>query len=200
MKFCGERRIEAAPGEVFAALNDAEVLRRCIPGCVSLEKKSESEMSAKVRLKIGPVSALFSGTVSLCDIDAPRGYTLRGSGEGGAAGGAQGEAKVSLQEQNGGTLLQYEASAQVSGKLAQLGARLMEGAAKSLANKFFDNFAAEWNPPQTQAGEGVAAAGDSAKKKKKRKRKKRTKKQKWMVSVLTAAAAVLLFFLLFVSR
>lgn len=149
MKFGGERLLRASPAAVFAALNDAEVLRRSIPGCESLEKLSDTEMRARVKLKIGPVNATFGGTVALSAINPPHSYTISGGGDGGAAGAAKGAAKVQLQEREDGTLLTYQAEAQISGKIAQLGARLMDGVAKQLAAKFFDNFAAQINPPET---------------------------------------------------
>ena len=150
MKFGGERLLQASPEAVFAALTDAEVLRRAIPGCETLTQLSATEMRARVKLKIGPVNATFNGAVELSDINPPQSYTITGGGDGGAAGSAKGEAKVQLQKRGDDTLLIYEAEAQISGKIAQLGARLMDGVAKQLAAKFFDNFAAQINPPEKQ--------------------------------------------------
>src|SRR6187402_2597053 len=135
MEIKGEYRIAAPRGKVFAALNDQAVLQACIPGCESLEKTSDTEMKAKVRMRIGPVSASFSGKVTLSDIDPPNGYRISGEGQGGVAGFAKGGATVALAEKDGGTLLSYNVEAQIGGKLAQLGQRLINGAAKKLADE-----------------------------------------------------------------
>ena len=141
MDIKGEYRIEAPREKVFAALNDPEILKACIPGCESLDKQSDTEMTAKVRLRIGPVSAAFSGKVTLSDLDPPNGYRISGEGEGGVAGFAKGGATVALADKDGGTLLSYNVEAQIGGKLAQLGQRLINGTAKKLADEFFANFA-----------------------------------------------------------
>ena len=141
MDIKGEYKIAAPREKVFAALNDQDVLKACIPGCESLEKLSDTEMTAKVRLRIGPVSASFTGKVTLSDIDPPNGYKISGEGQGGVAGFAKGGAVVGLAEKDGGTLLSYNVEAQIGGKLAQLGQRLINGAAKKLADEFFANFA-----------------------------------------------------------
>ena len=143
MDMTGEERIAAARETVWAALNDVEVLRQCIPGCESLEKQSDTEMTARVKLKIGPVSATFTGKVTLSEIDAPNGYRIAGEGSGGAAGHAKGSALVRLEDDGaGGTVLRYEARADVGGKLAQLGGRLIDSTAKRIADDFFETFAA----------------------------------------------------------
>ena len=141
MEIKGEYKIAAPRDKVFAALNDPSVLQACIPGCESLEKLGDTEMTAKVRLRIGPVSAAFSGKVTLSDVDPPNGYKITGEGQGGVAGFAKGGATVALAEKDGGTLLSYNVEAQIGGKLAQLGQRLINGAAKKLADEFFANFA-----------------------------------------------------------
>jgi carbon monoxide dehydrogenase subunit G len=141
MEIKGEYRIAAPREKVFAALNDQAVLQACIPGCESLEKTSDTEMKAKVRMRIGPVSASFTGKVTLSDIDPPNGYRISGEGEGGVAGFAKGGATVALADKDGGTLLTYDVEAQIGGKLAQLGQRLINGSAKKLADEFFANFA-----------------------------------------------------------
>src|SRR6201990_1100508 len=141
MDIKGEYTIAAPRDKVFAALNDPEVLKACIPGCESLDKTSDTEMTAKVKLRIGPVSASFSGKVTLSDIDPPNGYKISGEGQGGVAGFAKGGAVVKLAEKDGGTLLTYEVEAQIGGKLAQLGQRLINGTAKKLGDAFFANFA-----------------------------------------------------------
>lgn len=141
MEIKGEYRIAAPREKVFMALNDPAVLQACIPGCESLEKTSDTEMKAKVRMRIGPVSASFSGKVTLSDIDPPNGYKISGEGQGGAAGFAKGGAVVTLREDAGETLLNYNVDAQVGGKIAQVGARLIDGTAKKLADEFFGKFA-----------------------------------------------------------
>ena len=127
---------------VWEALNDAEILAQAIPGCEGLEKISDTQLSAKVKLKIGPVSATFTGEVTLSDLAPPHAYVISGSGKGGVAGAASGSAKVRLEEIEGGnaTRLTYEVEAAVTGKIAQLGSRLIESTAKKLAGKFFDEF------------------------------------------------------------
>ena len=141
MEIKGEYKIAAPREKVFAALNDPAILQTCIPGCESLEKTSDTEMKAKVRMRIGPVSASFSGKVTLSDIDPPNGYRISGEGQGGAAGFAKGGAVVTLREDAGDTLLNYNVDAQVGGKIAQLGSRLIDGSARKLAAEFFANFA-----------------------------------------------------------
>ena len=141
MEIKGEYKITAPRDKVFAALNDQAILQACIPGCESLDKLSDTEMTAKVRLRIGPVSAAFSGKVTLSDIDPPNGYKITGEGQGGVAGFAKGGATVALADKDGGTLLTYNVEAQIGGKLAQLGQRLINGTAKKLADEFFANFA-----------------------------------------------------------
>jgi uncharacterized protein len=141
MEIKGEYKIAAPRDKVFAALNDQDILQACIPGCESLEKLSDTEMTAKVRLRIGPVSAAFSGKVTLSDIDPPNGYKITGEGQGGVAGFAKGGAVVRLTEEGNDTLLAYEVDAQVGGKIAQVGARLIAGTAKKLADQFFGKFA-----------------------------------------------------------
>jgi len=140
MKLNDEIRIEATPEEVFAALNDADILRRSIPGCEELEKISGTQFNALVRAKVGPVRARFRGKVTLSDLNPPKSYTLSGQGKGGAAGFARGQASVQLSADGGDTLLSYSVSATVGGKLAQLGGRLIDNAAKKLAAEFFNNF------------------------------------------------------------
>lgn len=142
MEMSGSCTINAAPGQVWAALNDPEALAASIPGCQSLQKLSDTRFSAVVKTKIGPVNATFKGEVELTDIVEPVGYFLSGEGKGGAAGFAKGSARVGLSEAAGATELSYEATAKVGGKLAQLGSRLVGGVAKKLAAEFFENFKA----------------------------------------------------------
>jgi carbon monoxide dehydrogenase subunit G len=158
MEIKGEYKIAAPRDKVFAALNDPAVLQACIPGCESLEKTSDTEMKAKVRMRIGPVSASFSGKVTLSDIDPPNGYRISGEGQGGAAGFAKGGAVVTLREDAGNTMLNYNVDAQVGGKIAQVGARLIDGTAKKLADEFFGKFATMvGGPPPAAAVAGVAS-------------------------------------------
>jgi len=140
MELTGTERIQAPREAVWQALNDPEVLKACIPGCESIEMLSPTEMKARVGLRLGPIKANFEGKVTLSDIDPPNGYTISGEGSGGAAGGAKGSAHVKLSEEAGATLLSYTVTSQVSGKIAQLGSRLIEGTAQKLAGDFFGKF------------------------------------------------------------
>lgn len=140
MDMTGEERITAPRDAVWAALNDPEVLKRCIPGCQTLEMKSPTELAASVKIKIGPVSATFNGEVTLSNINAPESYTISGEGKGGIAGFAKGGADVVLKEDGAETVLQYKAKAQVGGKIAQLGARLVDSTSQKLAQQFFADF------------------------------------------------------------
>src|SRR5437773_5107242 len=129
MDMSGEVRIAAPREAVWRALNDPEILRQCIPGCEEIEKLSDTEMTAKVTAKVGPVKARFAGKVALSDLDPPNGYKISGEGQGGAAGFAKGSAVVRLEPEGSATLLKYSMQAAVGGKLAQIGARLIDGAA-----------------------------------------------------------------------
>jgi carbon monoxide dehydrogenase subunit G len=142
MTMTGDVSLPADRPKVWALLNDPDVLKACIPGCESLEKTGDNGFAAVVKTKIGPVSATFKGKVELTDIAPLVGYTIKGEGEGGIAGFAKGGAKVSLADAPGGTLLHYDVDAHVGGKIAQLGARLIDGVAKNMADKFFASFAA----------------------------------------------------------
>jgi carbon monoxide dehydrogenase subunit G len=137
----GEERIEAPIQKVWEALNDAEVLKACIPGCESLEKKTDTDLAAVVSLKIGPIKAKFNGEVKLLNLNPPFSYTLSGEGKGGIAGFAKGGADVSLKEDGpDATILSYNAKADVGGKIAQLGSRLIASTSKKLAGEFFSTF------------------------------------------------------------
>ena len=137
----GEVQLNATKETVYAKLNDPAVLKACIPGCEELDMVSPTEFVAVSVIKIGPVKAKMKGKVKLSDLDPPNGYKITGEGEGGVAGFAKGGATVALAEKDGGTLLSYNVEAQIGGKLAQLGQRLINGAAKKLADEFFANFA-----------------------------------------------------------
>lgn len=137
----GEERIEAPIAKVWEALNDADVLKTCIPGCQSLEKKTDTELAAVVSLKIGPIKARFNGEVTLKNLNPPHSYTLSGEGKGGIAGFAKGGADVVLKEDGpDATILTYAAKADVGGKIAQLGSRLIASTSKKLAAEFFSTF------------------------------------------------------------
>src|ERR1019366_3037039 len=141
MTMNGEVQLAAPREAVWAKLNDPEVLKACIPGCEELEKTEDNGFRAVAKMKVGPVSARFKGRVTLSDLDPPNGYKISGEGEGGVAGFAKGGATVGLADKDGGTLLTYNVEAQIGGKLAQLGQRLINGSAKKLADEFFANFA-----------------------------------------------------------
>ena len=140
MDMSGEYTIPAPREKVWEALNDPEVLKQCIDGCQSLEKTSDTEFQAKVTAKVGPVKATFNGKVNLSDIDPPNGYTISGEGQGGVAGFAKGGAQVRLSGEGNETVLNYEANAEVGGKLASVGSRLVLGVAKKTADDFFSKF------------------------------------------------------------
>ena len=140
MELSDEIRISAPKETVYAALNDPEILRQAIPGCEELTKLSDTELEAKVVLKIGPVKAKFSGAVTLDPSNAPDSFGLSGEGKGGAAGFAKGGAEVTLREEGEETVVSYTAKASVGGKIAQLGSRLIDGTAKNLSGKFFAKF------------------------------------------------------------
>jgi len=140
MELTGQERIAAPRAQVWQALNDPEILKACIPGCESIEMLSPTEMKARVALKLGPIKANFAGQVILSNIDPPNGYTISGEGSGGSAGGAKGSAEVRLTPDGEGSLLTYRVTSQVTGKIAQLGARLVDSAAQKLAGDFFSKF------------------------------------------------------------
>jgi carbon monoxide dehydrogenase subunit G len=141
MTMSGEVQLPATREEVWTKLNDPEVLKTCVPGCEQLDKISDTEFQAVASIKVGPVKARWKGKVRLSDLDPPNGYKISGEGEGGVAGFAKGNAVVGLTEKDGGTLLSYNVDAQIGGKLAQLGQRLINSAAKKTADDFFAKFA-----------------------------------------------------------
>lgn len=141
LEFSGEYRIVAEQSRVWAALNDPAVLRACIAGCKELEKISDTEFEAIVAAKVGPVTATFRGNVQLSELDPPNGYLLTGQGQGGAAGFARMKARVVLTPSDQSTLLHYTASAEIGGKLASVGSRLVQSVAKKNADDFFSAFA-----------------------------------------------------------
>ena len=167
MDMTGERRIPAPRQKVWDALNDPAILKACIPGCESLEMTGEHEMKATASVKIGPIAARFSGKVQLTDLNPPTSYRIGGEGQGGVAGFAKGGADVRLADEGTGTLLSYDVKAQVGGKIAQLGARLIDATSKQMADMFFDRFTAMVSEPVPQmaaqaALQPVLASADPA--------------------------------------
>ena len=163
MDLTGEYRIPASREKVWAALNDDEILKQCIDGCQELKKESDTEFSARVTAKVGPVKAKFSGKVTLSELDPPNGYTISGEGQGGVAGFAKGGATVTLTEDGTDTILNYSAKAEVGGKLASVGSRLIEGVAKKTADDFFGKFSGivggEATAPETIETDPTARQG-----------------------------------------
>jgi carbon monoxide dehydrogenase subunit G len=165
MDMTGERRIPAPRQIVWEALNDPEVLKVSIPGCESLEKLADDQMKATAAVKVGPISARFTGKVQLTEIDAPNGYRISGEGQGGVAGFAKGGANVALADDGADTLLSYQVNAQVGGKLAQLGGRLIDATAKQMADAFFDRFSKQvlaMSPAGSEAASGSTMAEPAA--------------------------------------
>lgn len=153
MELKNTQRIQAPRGVVWEALNDEDVLRRCIPGCESIERLSPTELTAKVVLKVGPVKATFAARVTLEDLDPPSGCRIVGEGSGGVAGQARGSAVVRLTgQEDGATVLDYDVRADISGKLAQLGSRLIDATARKLAAEFFTAFGTVLAPAATPDG------------------------------------------------
>lgn len=160
MEFSGEYRIPAPPQAVWNALNDPAVLQACIAGCKSLEKISDTEFASTVAVKVGPVSATFKGSVVLSDLDPPRGYTLSGQGQGGAAGFAKMSARVMLSGDGADTVLNYDAKADIGGKLASVGSRFVLTVAKKSADNFFSALARKLGGSgEPEAAAPVAAVG-----------------------------------------
>ncbi len=183
MDMNGTQRIEAPRDVVYTALNDVDVLKQSIPGCETIEKVSDNQRQATITRKVGPVKASFKGMVTLSDLDPPNGYTNTGEGSGGAAGFAKGGAKVSLEPDGAATILSYTVNADIGGKLAQLGGRLIDGTAKKLAAEFFDKFGSivskSQEPPEAPLSEEAAVS---------------SKKEGWFNKVFGSTAALLLGF------
>ena len=161
MEMTSTRVVNAPPDQVWTALNDPAVLKDAVPGCESFERVTDTEWRVVVAAKVGPVAARFNGRITLADLAPPTAYTLKFEGQGGAAGFANGEAKVSLAPSGSqATALTYTAKAQVGGKIAQLGSRLIDGAAAKMADEFFARFAERVAPtaPEPVSAEAAAAA------------------------------------------
>ncbi len=155
MEVNGEYRIEADREVVWAALNDEDILRQALPGCESLQRISDTDLDARVKLKVGPVVVNFVTKISLKDLDPPNGYTISGDGKAGPAGFARGEARVSLEDVGGVTLLRYDVDARLGGKLGQLGSRMIDATAQKIAAEFFFKFSELVAPAQAEASEAV---------------------------------------------
>ena len=163
MEMNGSRTVPADIDTTWRALNDPEVLKACIPGCESVERVSDNEYRLTMTARVGPVSARFTGRIVLADIVAPTSYTLSFEGQGGAAGFAKGEARVTLSANEPGTRIDYQAKAQVGGKLAQIGSRLVDGAAAKVADDFFARFVgAAWGAPAGSEVDPIARCRCSA--------------------------------------
>jgi len=195
MDMKGEYRIPAAQQVVWEALNDPETLKACIPGCETIEKTSDTELTATVKAKVGPVSAKFKGKVTLSDLNPPNSYRISGEGQGGPAGFGKGGATVTLEQDGSDTVLRYDANAQVGGKLAQIGARLVDGAAKKIADQFFSNFAAHVGGPAEPAADAappqtpdVAVNHDTTKP------TKTISTATWIVGLIVVVAVILVLF------
>lgn len=163
MKITGEYNIPADRQTVWQALNDPEMLKACLPGCEAIEKTSDTEMTATLVIKVGPIKAKFSGRMTLSDLDPPNGYTLSGEGQGGPAGFASGVAKVALSGDGEETLLHYDVDAKVGGKLAQIGSRLIDSTAKKLSREFFGTLAERLGGAPAEAAPATEAAKAPAK-------------------------------------
>ncbi|MFP3920257.1 MAG: CoxG family protein [Dichotomicrobium sp.] len=178
MKMSGSHTLPAPREEVWEKLNDPDVLRRCIPGCESLEKHDEDKLAAIVNVKIGPMNTRFNGEVQLTNLNPPESYRIEGSGSGGQAGSASGGADVRLEDKGDETELTYDVDARVSGKIAQLGNRLIDATAHNLATKFFENFANEIERPGAEPVHTSAVSVPN---------------WVWIVAVLVVAAVILFF-------
>ena len=166
MQLSDVKTIKASPETVWAAILNPEVLMQCVPGCQSMTGSVEEGFEATVKQKVGPVSATFTGVVTLSDIDPGRAVTISGEGKGGPAGFAKGGAMVTLEPIEGGTRLSYEVDASVGGKIAQLGSRIIDGFAKKMADEFFTRFQAAVEGPAEEEEEADAAAEGEGEKKK----------------------------------
>lgn len=200
MEFSGRYAIPASPEAVWAALNDPEVLKACIQGCEQMVKTDPAHFEAAVTLKIGPVKATFKGKVALDELDPPRRCVLRGEGSGGVAGFAKGEAEILLAPESDGTALSYKAKASIGGKLAQIGQRLIDGAAKQIADDFFARFAnmVGTTPgamlPQERDTIAVEAAMEAPTQNEEEARREGLPPEIWVVGLIAVIVILLLLF------
>jgi len=162
MEMSNSQFVPASQQKTWEALNDPETLKACITGCESIEKVADNEYQMAMAVKVGPVSAKFKGKMVLADLNPPTSYALNFEGQGGGAGFAKGGAKVSLAPEDAGTRLSYTVNAQVGGKLAQIGSRLIDGAAKKMADDFFTAFVARLGPPADEAASMAGVASSAA--------------------------------------
>ena len=162
MELTSSRTVPASVEKTWAALNDADTLKACIPGCESIERVSDTEFKVAMTARVGPVSAKFSGRIVLSDIVAPASYKMSFEGQGGAAGFARGEARVNLTPDGSGTQIEYTVNAQVGGKLAQIGSRLVDGAAAKVADDFFACFVERLGGAGAAPAEPVVASAETA--------------------------------------
>lgn len=192
MEITGSYLLPCSPQTAWQALNDTEVLKSCLKGCEALERTADTEFTGKVAAKIGPVSARFSGTMRQTELDPPHSCRMQFEGQGGVAGFAKGGALVTLAARDGGTELTYVADTQIGGKLAQMGARLVEGTAKSMADDFFGKFAAAVAAMEPEALPAAAPSPEAAPP-----ADKPSQTPAWLfpalIAVLAVAAAVLIF-------
>tara|TARA_B100000676_G_C18082861_1_gene852552 strand:+ start:222 stop:809 length:588 start_codon:yes stop_codon:yes gene_type:complete len=193
MDMTGEYRIPAPREKVWEALNDPETLKICIPGCQTLNKDSDTELSATVATKVGPVSAKFTGKVTLSDINPPEGYKISGEGQGGVAGFAKGGAEVKLEADGDETILTYKATAQVGGKLAQIGSRLIDSTAKKMAGQFFGKFAEEVGTEPTENGTTETPEPEAADATRSKKGNTGLSPVVWVTGLVAAAVLVLIY-------
>lgn len=190
MDMTGEYRIAAPRKKVWEALNDPEILAQCIPGCEEIVKLSDTDFTARVMAEVGPVKARFTGKLTLSDPDPPTSYKISGEGQGGDAGFAKGAAEVRLEDDGGVTVLRYTVHATVGGKLAQIGARLIDGTARKMADEFFGKFTALVGPAEAVAEAPAAAAPSPAPAEPER----GLSPFLWIVGVLAIVAILLLVF------
>jgi hypothetical protein len=183
MELTSSRMVPASVEETWAALNDPETLKACITGCESIERVSDTEFRVAMTARVGPVSAKFSGRIVLSDIVPPTSYKLSFEGQGGAAGFARGEAKVALTPDGSGARIEYNVNAQVGGKLAQIGSRLVDGAAAKIADDFFTCFVERLGGGASAAAEPVAASAEAA----------TTSRTLWLRLAVAAAIIVAIF-------
>lgn len=162
MEMNGEQRIPATQQQTWEGLNDPEVLKACVPGCDAIDKLSDTDYQVLMTARIGPVSAKFKGKLTLSDLEPPRAYSIAFEGQGGVAGFGKGSAKVELEPEGEETLLRYAVKASVGGKLAQIGSRLVDAAAKKIANDFFTAFNEKMASQHAGSGPGGGAEGHDA--------------------------------------